>query len=342
MNSHESGMPVLSKRAAAHGTAAAICLFLLLGSAALCEEPAPRGIHEYWAPVIYQAAASPADFITAADFDGDWIGSNNWENLNYFRHLAVVYYDVRETRTHWFILYAVFHPRDYTTDINCPAGCHENDLEALQLVVRKDGSARGELELMETLFHSEIGLYSNKDYIKGGFLDVRGGVSMKKGRPVIFIERYGHGIYGTEKDNLNANPAFTDTVLYVYKGKAEEPSGIPDRLVGYDLVPVYETFWAQRECIGQEMCFDGPFEYRGVTLPATIDGNTWGRDSANTPWGYGQALGDALAKGDWLFDPAKAILFHAGDIPDFSTEYVSNVYLDEIARLGAEASISGD
>ncbi len=292
-------------------------------------------IQEIWAPVINQAVATTADFITTMDFDGDWIGSNNWENFNYYPHPAFVYYDVKETDTHWFLFYALYHPRDYTPDINCPSGCHENDLEALQLVVRKDGSPRGDLELMETLFHSEIALYTNKKYIKGGALKVRGGITMKKGRPEVFVEQYGHGIYGNMNDSISANPHVTNTIRYVYKGEAEEPTGVSDRLVGYDLAPIHETFWAHRDCVGQEMCFDGPFDYRGATLPAQIDGNTWGRDSANTPWGYGQATGGDVVRGDWFFDPAKAILYHAGPIADFDTEYVSNVYLDEIAAMRA-------
>lgn len=35
-----------------------------------------RALATRYAPVIYQGAASDQDFITAVDFDGDWIGNN--------------------------------------------------------------------------------------------------------------------------------------------------------------------------------------------------------------------------------------------------------------------------
>ena len=76
-----------------------------------------REIAARFAPVFHQALgpAPRFDYITNFDFDGDWRGDNNWNNAGDRRYplKACVYYAVFETRTHYFIHYAAFHPRDY-------------------------------------------------------------------------------------------------------------------------------------------------------------------------------------------------------------------------------------
>jgi hypothetical protein len=313
--------------------AAAVLAFCCRGAYAQPEAP-----HQAWAPVIQQCAASRADFITAADFDGDWIGGNNWENMDKFPLPAVVYYDVKETHTHWFLFYTLFHPRDYTPDPECPVSCHENDAESLQLVVRKDGSGRGALELMETLAHSSIMLYANNPAVRGGTLKVTGPVTLTNGRPTVFVEQYGHGIYGTARENVMANPAACRVVRYLPLGRSEEPAGIPSAKTSYALVPLYDTLWRQRGCMGDGRCFDGAFTYRGAVLPSSFDGDDFGTDSANTPWGYGQALEGGLVSGDWFFDPARAIAVHAGPLDNFSQTYVVNPYMADLEAAAAGAA----
>ena len=68
-----------------------------------------------WAPVHYQdTARNPkADYITNFDYDGDWRATNNWDNLHRAPLRAYVYYSLTETKTHWFVMYMFFHPRDY-------------------------------------------------------------------------------------------------------------------------------------------------------------------------------------------------------------------------------------
>ena len=53
-------------------------------------------------------------------------------------------------------------------------------------------------------------------------------------------------------------------------------------------------------------------------------------DKANTPWGYNQATGSALTRGDWFLDPAKALAYHASFANDFASDYVYNPYLDDL------------
>src|ERR1700752_5349655 len=81
------------------------------------DQAATRSIAARFAPIFYQALGDKprSDYITNFDFDGDWKGDNNWNNLanKDFSLKASIYYSVAETTTHYFVHYAVFHPRDY-------------------------------------------------------------------------------------------------------------------------------------------------------------------------------------------------------------------------------------
>ena len=128
-----------------------------------------RDIAARFAPIFHQALgpAPRFDYITNFDFDGDWRGDNNWNNAADRRYplKAYVYYAVFESRTHFFIHYAAFHPRDYKggekrgallseamrTGVSLggqydPTGrsseavmAHENDLEGALVVAEKNG-----------------------------------------------------------------------------------------------------------------------------------------------------------------------------------------------------------
>ena len=74
--------------------------------------------------------------------------------------------------------------------------------------------------------------------------------------------------------------------------------------------------------------------YRGHILPAAIDGEDYGQDRANTPWGYNQETGDTLSRGDWFLDPAKALTYHARFEGEFSRKYVYNPYLADLGLIG--------
>src|SRR3569623_2061721 len=69
------------------------------------------------APVFHQALGGHprGDYPTNFDFDGDWIGTNNWSHAGNkkYKLKGYIYYSVQETETHYYIHYAVFHARDY-------------------------------------------------------------------------------------------------------------------------------------------------------------------------------------------------------------------------------------
>jgi len=154
-----------------------------------------EGDHEIagrFAPTFHQALGpeSRFDYITAFDFDGDWRGDNNWVNAADERRslAASVYYAVSETRTHYFVVYAAFHPRDYkggnergallsevprdgarrVGDFD-PTGlsqdavlAHENDMEGVLVVARKAGPEPrfAEVVRVETLAHNAFLKYT--------------------------------------------------------------------------------------------------------------------------------------------------------------------------------------
>jgi hypothetical protein len=282
--------------------------------------PGPLASHDalarHYAPTIHQGTASDQDFVTAADFDGDWIGSNNWQNQPSGDLAAYVYYSVIETETHWYLFYSLFHPRDYTQK-PCEEsdGCHENDMESLQVVVAKDGSSFGRPLALETLAHSHLYLYSFEDSAKKGALRVRGRVTQEGSHPIVWVETYGHGIHG---QRLRLRPS---AVVYRVGDVAETPESLDDEHVSYRLVPIYDTLWQQRDDVGPGRAFDNPFDYRGCTLPYSFDGDDWGEDK------------DSLSRGDWFLDPARALAFHATLKDQLSTRYVHNPFLVDLGLL---------
>ena len=67
-----------------------------------------------------------ADIPTKFNYDGDWRGDNNWENLENYPQIRSAYFSVRETLTHYFIEYDFYYPRE---DGPIDMERHENDLE---------------------------------------------------------------------------------------------------------------------------------------------------------------------------------------------------------------------
>lgn len=303
--------------------AMALIVWAGLGLAGPSVEPDEVAFH--WAPVIYHGAASEQDFLTRVDYDGDWKGNNNWDNFPNGDLAAYVYYSVVETETHFFLFYSLYHPRDY--EPWCfPSLCHENDMESIQLVVLKDGSPFGRLQALETLAHSQIYLYSADPPVRSGFLSVRGPILWENGRPVVYVETYGHGIYGHSIELKRG------TIVYRPGKVAQVPRGTNDEAT-YALISIYDTLWQHRAEIGSGKLFDQPFEYQGAFLGAAFDGDNWGEDKANSPWGYPQALGTELVRGDWFLDPAKALAYHARFPSPYSRAYLFNPYLGDLGLL---------
>jgi len=119
----------------------------------------------HYAPVHYQVTSDTnykADLITRVDYDSNWTSTDNWENLYSGDLSAWVYYSVVESCTHWFIVYAFFHPRDWSDNKDVDDEEHENDMEGLLAVVRKGGSEFGQLLGIITVAHLDFFSYTPK------------------------------------------------------------------------------------------------------------------------------------------------------------------------------------
>ena len=225
-----------------------------------------------WAPVHYQDSASngKADYITNFDYDNDWVATNNWDNLHRAPLRAYMYYSVTETKTHWFIMYASFHPRDYAACIPTgkanAVGEHENDMEGAVAIVRKTKSRYGQLEGMVTVYHHDFYSYTPKGSpLRSGKEDIDGMLYMVKHRgalhPMTAQEAQGHGLKawpqvamsrthlliraatgGLVNTDLAKKPQFRggDGIIYypstVTRQIADIPKNKNDRYVEYALI----------------------------------------------------------------------------------------------------------
>ncbi|MEZ5403609.1 MAG: hypothetical protein R2729_28270 [Bryobacteraceae bacterium] len=308
-----------------------------------------RMIAEFWAPMLAQETwwQPKSDMPARFDFDGDWNGDDNWDDLDKGSSQAYVHYAAMETPTHWFLIYNVFHPRDYSD--KCVAGsCHENDNEGLILTVRKDGSEFGKLEVMETLAHNNVYSFVADGRIRGGVHNVDGAIEFHDGHhPIVFIESGGHGIYGTASSHAAysvRDDKFTKStgITFIYKGVAERPRHANDRLVGYELLSIKDQWWS-KAVEGQwgERTFDEYYVYqpfggrpagRGQRIGSTFLGRKQSSNKAKPFWGWhdnNTRKKNVLNTGQWGLDPAYAVgrdvQFPPGEQP--STDYTYNPYL---------------
>ena len=305
---------------------------------------------EHYAPFIAQETwfEPKADFLARFDYDGNWKGDDNWENLNIGSSQAFVYYAVMETETHWFLIYNFFHPRDYSDF--CVAGtCHENDNEGLILTVRKDESKFGKLEVLETLAHNNVYSFTNDPAIKKGAHDIDGKIEFyEKSHPIIFIEAGGHGVFSSDsKSSLFSADKMefknNTGITYVYNKKAESPKFTNDRNVSYALLPIYEEWWAKgnQETSNSNETFENfyvyePFGNRPKASANFVSGAFQGRTASENlakpfwAWYDGRTRKKKLLNtGQWALDPAYSVsvnLKFPNNLP-FSLDYVFNPYL---------------
>jgi len=246
-----------------------------------------------FAPIFHQALgpAPRYDYITRFDFDGDWRGDNNWVNAEgrRFPLKASIYYAVFETQTHFFIHYAVFHPRDYkggekrgallSEVIRLGVGlggqydptgraaeavmAHENDLEGAVVVAEKNGPDPGKARLMlvETLAHNAYLKYAPE----GSSAGTGEPVTVTGVRPHLFVESKGHGISAWRDDALQRKQAESGFLVYTYTGKSDDPESTQSGSLGYDLLSTYETFWRNARA-GQGEAFGAAHDYGVVTV----------------------------------------------------------------------------
>lgn len=282
-----------------------------------------RELAEHWAPEFYQDVNDrygwKADMITRFDYDGDWKADNNWDNLYNHPLESYIYYSVVESETHYFIGYYAFHPRD---DGPVAEDRHPNDMEGVLLTIRKDGSAYGTFQYMETFAHHLFYQYAHDSSITKGQADIDGNVRFAGHRPQVYIQpngasntldngNYGggHGMYAYSGQGV------TDAgIVYEYTGQpsvvSSEPEGVWQQRTSYDLLSL-DALYDRRE--------------NTQTYP----------DFDRAPWGWDMHYysdGETF-RGDWLADPAHFVDTHVDGLGDFSHTYVSNPYATHVVTI---------
>jgi hypothetical protein len=133
-----------------------------------------------FAPALHlelDAASPHFDLPVAANLDGDWDVSNNGDFLSKdaVSVTPTVYWDVIESRTHYFITYGLYWPK--SMDSATPTKFVANDTAALQVLVRKSDeipelvtlltASRNSSQVTEYDAYSKAG--DGTDYLEGGF-----------------------------------------------------------------------------------------------------------------------------------------------------------------------------
>lgn len=282
----------------------------------------------HWAPILYQdvdctgsgGMGGRGDYITAINYDGEWNTLNNWENATKHPLTAHAYFSVVETGTHWYIVYAFYHPRDWADSWFDTE--HENDLEGLLTIVeRPNGMGMGRLLGVITVAHNDFYSFTPLGSpLKKGQEDIDGVLHMEKwrGRPHMKIAQQskGHGLKAWPKYEIKGGDG---VVYYPSKSRAEEPSHTNDRLVLYKLVDIFEAggLWERR------------FKSETFAEYGKFAGDNGGKNKAHAPWKWDDNDdGRELLGGELGVDPAKIARIYFSGWGAFDMSYVWNPYLN--------------
>lgn len=319
----------------------------------------------YWSPILYQDVGDnpEGDIPTLVNFDGDWVGTNNWENIpQYGKGKKALYprsyWSLVESETHYFIGYNLFYA---THDPDGTLGDHENDMEGMMLVIRKSGVARkdgsivtnasGELELALIGRHAKLTMFGSPD----------AAARYAPGRDTVYYdgtiatETNGTGIHLKVYSAQN-NASYLESegdfghALKVYAGggaKGEtgyifQCSG--DGAAATNMNQAGQNFW--NSYLG-DFVESKRLNYGLVPLETSIwplrndmslglwssygtfKGDTGRENAANAPWGWSFENYRDLGSGTILTDPANYVDALFDDLGTFSKVYLTNPYTSE-------------
>lgn len=320
---------------------------VITGVEAAIPRPWASALAARWAPHVFQdvdASDRRADLVTAIDFDGDFNGDNNWANLwrvpelplgGRPEHQAAAYWWVAQSRTHHFIGYAFFHPRDWK-DFPPWGGErfeHENDSEGILLTVRRlPGDPMGRLELMQTIHHANFRQYiapgtslSARDARTGHPTSahtrvretVDGPIEISRGRPVIYIEAKGHGITGRPFEHPIRGPHFDGL----------RGDGVVYRAGSYALKPIAPIWRLAQDsaAYGPGRLFHDRWRFQGASHGE--------KHKARPPWGWADddyaEIGYPGGRGTLFTDPGGLLLWQFALHPELSPRLINRSWDDE-------------
>jgi len=294
---------------------------------------------ERWAPIHYQdvdvtgshSLSGRSDYIMAIDYDNDWKTINNWEHLEDHYHRkdkAVCYYSICQTSTHWFLIYAFYHPRDWCDYFDLGLDTHENDLEGLLMVVKRpaeyDAYDFGDLLGIITVYHHDFFSYiapgspleSNHEDIDGTLemASFDGQINEGALHPKTAQQSKGHGLKAYPQVSIEGGDGI---IYYPSLDHSEKPSGPNDRDVKYELIDIFEEdgLWDHRND-------SDTFHSWGI-----FKGDDGQNNSAKAPWKWDDRNdGSDLQGGELANDPAKITNIYFSNLGDFSRAYELNKY----------------
>jgi hypothetical protein len=304
-------------------------------------------IVQRFAPLILAKAEKEwpaADCITGVDYAGSIAQSaENPDKLmaapwNRLIDAGKVYYSVCETTTHWFVLYAIYHPLDWYRRgqadnlydlIRDKLDEHVHDMEGALMVVSKDYPQK--VEGLFTIFHHDFYLYRHR---RGKHLgkfredcdgEMRFDKNMTK-RPKLYVQARGHGIKGDKKGWGGGHMI----IYYRPEHEASKPDDgdVPEvtRHLTYTLEDMHASggLWSHRN---DPRVFlqrdDGRWSFscrKSKTARRLVPG------AANPPWSW-YDHNDPSYAGEIATDPASFILRYVNGWGAVSRQYVYNPYL---------------
>lgn len=281
----------------------------------------------HWAPIHYQDtdnSHADADYLTGVDYDGDWNAQNNWEHQDDHPNQlkGEVYYSVVETKTHWFIVYSFYHPRDWEDGFHFFGRTtqqeHENDMEGVMEIVRKDDSKYGKFEGMVTIAHSDFYSFTPAGSpLKKGKEDIDGKAYMQyfdqSEHPTTFQEAKGHGLKAWNHKDF---PGGDGVIYYPDKASGQVPKNGNDRFVKYKLVNTFAPngLWDHR------------FDPQTFASWGKFHGDNGKHNAASPAWLWDDH-DDKPGAGALALDPAGLTKDYFDGHGEFSTEYLSNPYI---------------
>ncbi|MFK4302017.1 MULTISPECIES: hypothetical protein [unclassified Paenibacillus] len=314
---------------------------------------------EYWSPVLYQDVGNnpEGDIPIPVNFDGDWSGLNNWDNIGkYAKGSSLplkpsVYWSVVESDTHYFIGYDLFYA---THDPRGTLGDHENDMEGMMFTIRKPGTAKkdgtrvtnpnGELELALMPRHAKLGMYGPANKA----VQYDPGMSSVYYDSNFTTETNASGthplVYSAQNDEsfLESDGDFGHA-LKPYNGKGAKgksgyifQAGTPVNLnaSGGQLWDSKIGNFDDSKRMGYELI---PLETslwplrNDFTLDlwssyGTFKGDNGRANAANAPWGWSFENYRDLGSGRMLYDPAYLVDKLFDGLGEFSLTYSTNPY----------------
>ncbi|MBD2213699.1 hypothetical protein H6G27_28100 [Nostoc linckia FACHB-104] len=315
----------------------------------IAQSPSDLDLALYHAPIHYQDTDSTkysGDYITKFNYDGDWRGTNNWDNLQLFALNAHAYYSVVETCTHWFITYSFFHPQDWTdTPFDQE---HENDLEGELAIVRKDGSTFGKLEGIVTAFHRDFYSYTpSGSSLRNGAENIDGTLTMSNYNGSLHQlttqEAKGHGLKAWPyAGNFEGASSEDGIIYYPSTTTSEVPASGNDRDVKYLLLDVFAAngMWQHQldeasVSSSTALTYAGWGTFKGDSSGSCGAGTpTCSNNSANTPWGWDDSNDGAVYKGEMALDPAHLTDVYFDGLGNFDTTYIRNRFIQNLRDRG--------